>query len=54
MTGFWFGRVFVVIGMSVIALTLLGYFLAGPWFTLWMAVVNGGGLLLGGLWMRRS
>lgn len=54
MTGFWFGRAFVVIGLSVIALTLLGYFLAGPWFTLWMAFVNGGGLLLGGLWMRRN
>ena len=54
MTGFWFGRVFVVIGMSVIALALLGYVFAGPWFALWMAVVNGGGLLLGGLWMRRN
>lgn len=54
MAGLWFGRVFVVIGLSVIALTLIGYFYTGPWFTLWMAFVNGGGLLLGGLWMRRS
>jgi hypothetical protein len=26
----------------------------GDWFDLWMAFVDGGGLMLGGLWMRRS
>ena len=48
------GYAFVAIGLSIIALTLAGYFLAGDWFDLWMAFVNGGGLMLGGLWMRRS
>ena len=43
-----------MIGTTIITLTLIGYFFAGPWFELWMALVNGGGLLLGGLWMRRS
>jgi hypothetical protein len=52
--GLWFGWAFVAIGLSITALTLLGYFFAGDWFELWMAVVNGGGLVLGGLWMRRS
>ena len=52
--GLWFGFAFVVIGLAVTALTLVGYFLVGDWFEPWMAVVNGGGLLLGGLWMRRS
>jgi FtsH-binding integral membrane protein len=52
--GLWFGRAFVVIGLSITALTLAGYSLAGEWFELWMAFVDGGGLLLGGLWMRRS
>jgi hypothetical protein len=33
---------------------LIGYFFVGAWFDLWMAVVNGGGLVLGRLWMRRS
>jgi hypothetical protein len=33
---------------------LVGYFFLGPWFEPWMAVVNGGGLVLGGLWMRRN
>lgn len=52
--GLWLGSAFVVIGTAIIALTLIGYFLAGLWFELWMALVNGGGLLLGGFWMRRS
>ena len=52
--GLWLGGAFVVIGTAIIALTLIGYLSAGPWFDLWMALVCGGGLLLGGLWMRRS
>jgi hypothetical protein len=51
--GLWVGRAFVAIGGSIIALTLIGYFYIGSAFDLWMAVVNGGGLILGGLWMRR-
>ncbi len=54
LVGLWLGSAFVAIGLSISALTLVGYFYAGPWFDLWMAVVNGGGLILGGLWMRRS
>jgi hypothetical protein len=52
--GLWFGYAFVAIGLGITALTLIGYFFVGGWFDLWMAVVNGGGLILGGLWMRRS
>lgn len=52
--GLWVGWAFVAIGLGITALTLIGYFFAGDWFELWMAVVNGGGLVLGGLWMRRS
>jgi len=52
--GLWAGYAFAAIGLSIIALTLVGYFYVGPAFDLWMAFVNGGGLLLGGFWMRRS
>jgi len=52
--GLWVGLAFVAIGLSIMALTLIGYFLIGDAFDLWMAFVNGGGLMLGGLWMRRS
>jgi hypothetical protein len=52
--GLWVGHAFVAIGLCITALTLIGYFFIGDWFEPWMAVVNGGGLVLGGLWMRRS
>ena len=52
--GLWLGPAFLVIGLTITALTLVGYFFAGPWFDLWMAFVNGGGLLLAGAWMRRD
>ena len=54
MVGLWVGWAFVAIGSAVITLTLIGFFFAGVWFELWMALVNGIGLLLGGWWMRRS
>jgi hypothetical protein len=52
--GLWIGPAFVAIGLGITMLTLIGYFFVGASFDLWMAVVNGGGLLLGGLWMRRN
>jgi hypothetical protein len=52
--GLWVGQAFVVIGIGITVLTLIGYFFIGGAFDLWMAFVNGGGLILGGLWMRRS
>ena len=52
--GLWVGQAFVVIGLCISALALVGYFLIGDWFDLWMAFVDGGGLMLGGWWMRRS
>jgi hypothetical protein len=52
--GLWLGYAFVLIGVGISILTLIGYFyVGGEAFSLWMAFVNGGGLLLGGLWMRR-
>lgn len=54
LAGLWLGHAFVAIGLGVTALTLAGYFFAGPWFELWMAVIYGGGLMLGGFWMRHN
>jgi hypothetical protein len=54
MAGLWFGYAFIAIGLGISALTLIGYFYIGEAFPLWMALVNGGGLILGGLWMRRE
>jgi hypothetical protein len=55
LAGLWFGRAFVAIGLGITALTLIGYFfVVSDAFLLWMAFVNGGGLILGGFWMRRD
>jgi hypothetical protein len=54
LVGLWVGPAFVAIGLGVTALAVIGYFFSGEAFNLWMAVANGGGLILGGLWMRRS
>lgn len=53
LAGLWFGYAFVAIGLGITVLTLVGYFYIGEAFPLWMAFVNGGGLILGGVWMRR-
>jgi hypothetical protein len=53
LAGLWMGRFFIVCGLVVIALVLVGYFWTGPWFLLWMSAVGGGSLIAGGLWLRR-
>jgi hypothetical protein len=52
--GLWFGNAFIAIGVAITVLTLIGYFFIGEPFPLWIAFVNGGGLIFGGLWMRRN
>lgn len=53
LAGLWFGYAFIVIALGSSALIVTAYFHAGPALLLWMAVVHGGALILGGLWMRR-
>jgi hypothetical protein len=43
----------LIIGAAIAALTLGAFFTLGDLFFPWMAVVGGGGLVLGGLWLRR-
>jgi hypothetical protein len=42
----------LVTGVALTALTLLGFFWLPNYFALWMALVGGGGLALGGFWLR--
>jgi hypothetical protein len=51
--GIWVGRHFIALGIAGTALILLGYFGLGAWFHLWMALVQGITLILGGFWLRR-
>jgi len=53
LAGIWVGRFLVVCGVAIAILTIAGFWWAGVWFPLWMAVVNGGALILAGLWLRR-
>ena len=42
------------LGLALIGLTALAYFMIPGHFRYWMAAVGGGGLILGGLWMRTA
>ena len=54
LAGLWLGRVFVVLGLVGIMLILVGYLQAEPWIRLWMAAVQSGTLMLGGVWLHRN
>lgn len=54
LAGLWLGRFFVLLGLAITALILVGYFWSGAWFPLWMAAVVGGGLFASGWWLRRA
>ncbi len=43
-----------LLALVLAALTIAGYFWLPQYFLLWMAVVGGGALILGGLWLRRA
>lgn len=42
------------LGLALIGLTTLGYFTMPESFLYWMAGVGGGGLIVGGLWLRMA
>jgi hypothetical protein len=52
-TGAWLGLRLLLIGLATVALILVGYFLVDAHFFLYMGVVTGSSLILGGLWLRR-
>jgi len=54
LAGLWLGRFFVILGIVGIALIAVGYLQSEPWLRLWMAAVESGTLILGGIWLGRS
>jgi hypothetical protein len=54
LAGLWLGRIFTFLGVVIAALTFVGYLSIERWFELYLAVVDGGGLILAGFWMRRA
>jgi hypothetical protein len=51
--GLWTGWRMAALGAALIVLTFVGFFAIGHWYWLYMGLVSGGALLLGGLWLRK-
>jgi multidrug transporter EmrE-like cation transporter len=54
LAGLWLGLAYIGLGIGVAILTFAGYLWIETWFELYLAIVNGGGLCIAGLWMRRA
>jgi hypothetical protein len=54
LAGLFFGRAFTLLGIGLAALILAGYEWVGAGLGVYLAAVNGGGLMLCGYWMRRA
>jgi hypothetical protein len=54
LAGLWLGRFFVILGLVGIALIAVGFLQSEPWLRLWMAAVESGTLIVGGIWLGRS
>jgi hypothetical protein len=52
--GLWFGAAFLVIGLGAAAATVAAFLWASDSFWLALSIINGGALILIGLWMRRA
>lgn len=51
--GLWTGWRILTVGILTAASILVGYFMITSFYFLWMGLVTGGLLILGGLWLRK-
>ena len=51
--GLWFGRFWVILGVTVTLLIVFGLFALPQWFLVWMAFVGGGALIFSGVMVKR-
>ena len=51
--GLWTGWRLLALGAALVVLTFVGFYEIGAWYSLYMGLVSGGALLLGGLWLRK-
>ncbi|HEY1750960.1 MAG TPA: hypothetical protein VGG29_06835 [Caulobacteraceae bacterium] len=51
--GLWMGWRVIALGAALVALTLIGFYEVRAWYGLYMGLVSGGALILGGLWLRK-
>lgn len=52
--GLWWGMRWTILGALVAVLTVLSYLYLASWFNLIMALLGGGGLIVGGTWLRKA
>jgi len=51
--GPWVSRFFVILGLVMTALILVGYYFVPGWFYLWVGLVGGGSLIISGVFIRK-
>jgi len=51
--GLWMGWRMFALGAALAVLTLIGFYEVRAWYGLYMGLVSGGALILGGLWLRK-
>jgi hypothetical protein len=51
--GLWTGWRLLALGAALVVATFVGFYEIGVWYSLYMGLVSGGALLLGGLWLRK-
>ncbi len=51
--GLWTGWRLLALGAALVAATFVGFYEVTTWYGLYMGLVSGGALLLGGLWLRK-
>lgn len=51
--GLWMGWRMAALGVALVGLTLVGFYAVRGGYALYMGVVAGGALILGGVWLRR-
>ena len=54
LVGIWRGSRWILAGIAIGALTVIGFGFLNEHFMLWMAFVGGSALILTGLWLRRA
>jgi hypothetical protein len=54
LAGLWIGRFLIFIGLAGIALIIAGALFPEPWLRLWMAAVQSGPLIVGGVWLHKA
>lgn len=54
LVGTWRLPRYVWIGAAIFVLAMIGFVFLKPWLPFWLAFVGGGGLIVGGLWLRRA